>query len=83
MPPQSFYPEVKKLTPGYYDRDYYVNYKDNKIEIKVDSLIHSRRSTSDKICFIAIRKGIFTIDCVIMCEEYEEPIKYSFNVEVE
>ena len=81
--PQPFYPEVKKLTPGYYDRDYYVDDKHNKIEIKVDSLIHTRRSTSDKICFIATQKGIFTVDCVIMCEEYEESIKYSFNVEVE
>lgn len=81
--PQPLYPKVKILHPGYYKRDYSVNSKHNTVLIKVDSLIHSRISTSDNICFIATRKGIFIVDCVIMCEEYEEPIKYSFNVEVE
>lgn len=71
-----------KWTPGYYDRDHSVNHSDNTTTIKVDSLIHSRMYTSDEIWFIAVQKGTFTVGCEIMCEEYEEPVKYSFEIEI-
>lgn len=75
--------DADKLRPGYYKRDHTVSDKHDKTIVEVDDLIHSRIYRSDKICFIATQKGSFTIDCVIMCEEYEEPTKYSFDIRSE
>ena len=72
-----------RLRPGYFDRDHIVDDKHDTAIVEVDSLIHSRMHISDEIWFIATQKGNFTIECKIMCEEYEEPIKCSFNIEIE
>ena len=72
-----------RLRPGYFDRDHIVDDKHNTVIVKVDNIIHSRMRISDEIWFIATHKGTFTIDCLIMCEEYEQPTKYSFDIEIE
>lgn len=73
----------ERLNIHYYDRGHTVNDAHDTIIIGVDSIVHSRMYISDEIWFIATQKGTFTIDCAIMCEEYEEPVKYSFDIEIE
>lgn len=74
---------AERLRPGYFDRDHGINDKHDKVVINIDDLIHSRVYTSDKIWFIATRRGTFKIDCKVMCEEYEYPDVFSFEIIVE
>lgn len=66
-----------------YRRDYVVNKKHDTSTINIDYLIHSRAYTSDKIWFIATRRGTFKIDCKVMCEEYEYPDVFPFEIIIE
>jgi hypothetical protein len=72
---------INRLRPGYYDRDYSINANRHELTVQVDSLIHSREYLSDKIWFVATQKGKFTVECSVMCAEFDMPREYSFDIE--
>lgn len=72
-----------RLKPDYFKRDHIINADHKNVTIKISNIIHSRVYKSDKIWFIATKRGRYTIDCEVICDEYESPDKFSFEIIIE
>lgn len=51
--------------------------------LHIDDLLHTRQYDSDKFSLIFTECGQFQIEYSVMCEEWEEPIKGSFQINIE
>lgn len=64
------------IAPSYlnYDKDNFVNFKENDATVRCKSLIHTRRRTFDeKFIIVPLKSGVFEVKVDIICEEYSEP----------
>lgn len=64
-------------------KNFTVNIKEHKIDIKVKELLYMDSEQIDNICIIPTKTGIFDVKVSIICEEYPKPQEYTITFEVE
>lgn len=81
--PAMSYPDLnmgKLINPKRYD--YYIE-DHNELSLHINNLLHTRMYDSDKFSLIFTSCGEFEIEYSVMCEEWEEPVKGKFQINVE
>ena len=81
--PVMAYPNLnmgKLINPKRYN--YYIE-DHNELSLHINDLLHTRMYDSDKFSLIFTSCGEFEIGYSVMCEEWEEPVKGNFQINVE
>jgi hypothetical protein len=61
-------------------RNYHIDLENNKLMIKIDSLLHTRTMTFEQFILVPLKSGEHDIDISIICEEYDGKVNYTIPV---
>jgi len=61
-------------------RNYNIDLENNKLMIKIDSLLHTRTMTFQQFILVPLKSGEYDIDISIICEEYDNKVNYTIPV---
>lgn len=79
IPPAIELPEFIKSTPK---QDYSIKVEKNKISIKIDTLMHTRKFIFNKLLIVPLRKSECVAKVNVICEEYAEPKTFELPISV-
>lgn len=63
-------------------RNYSINIQQNKISIRLDTLMHTRERTIGEFVIIPLQPGSFEVQVTVICEEYFEPQTFKLPITV-